>query len=110
MNINAVRIKRYIGEIKKNTNDLRQLIVQNDLTPDSLPLKAAKYILIELAEAMANTVQHILAKPFFDFRNSLIHRYWTIDDNLLINNIKNGVDDFDRFVQEIEDYLVTLST
>ena len=141
MNINAVRIKRYIGEIKKNTNDLRQLIVQNDLTPDSLPLKAAKYILIELAEAMANTVQHILAKekgiavsgyidtfvkgkqhgiisdrtfqrlkPFFDFRNSLIHRYWTIDDNLLITNIKNGVDHFDKFVQEIEDYLVTLST
>jgi len=134
--INRVRVKKYLNEIKRNTSDLRTLIDKNDLVPDSLALKAAKYILIELAEAMANTVQHILAKdkgiavsgyvdtfikgkkyniisdntfqrlkPFFDFRNSLIHRYWTIDDNLLITNIKNGVDDFDRFVQEIEAYL-----
>jgi len=134
--INRVRVKKYLNEIKKNTSDLRTLIDKNDLAPESLALKAAKYILIELAEAMANTVQHILAKdkgvavsgyvdtfikgkkyniisdntfqrlkPFFDFRNSLIHRYWTIDDNLLITNIKNGVDDFDRFVQEIEAYL-----
>ena len=73
---------------------------------ESIELKAAKYILIELAEAMSNTLQHILAKqkgiavsgyidtivkgrkegiiseglfeklkPFFDFRNSLVHRY-----------------------------------
>jgi len=134
--INRVRIKKYLYEIKRNTSDLHTLIDKNDLVPDSLALKAAKYILIELAEAMANTVQHILAKdkgvavsgyvdtfikgkkyniisdntfqrlkPFFDFRNSLIHRYWTIDDNLLITNIKNGVDHFDRFVQEIEAYL-----
>ena len=134
--INRVRVKKYLNEIKRNTSDLRTLIDKNDLAPESLALKAAKYILIELAEAMANTVQHILAKdkgiavsgyvdtfikgkkyniisdntfqrlkPFFDFRNSLIHRYWTIDDNLLITNIKNGVDDFDRFVQEIEAYL-----
>ena len=44
-------------------------------------------------------------KPFFDFRNSLIHRYWSIDDDRLIENIKNGRDDFDRFVEEIETYL-----
>ena len=43
-------------------------------------------------------------KPFFDFRNSLIHRYWSIDDARLIENIKNGRDDFDRFVEEIETY------
>jgi len=134
--INRVRVKKYLYEIKRNTSDLRTLIDKNDLAPESLALKAAKYILIELGEAMANTVQHILAKdkgvavsgyvdtfikgkkyniisdntfqrlkPFFDFRNSLIHRYWTIDDNLLITNIKNGVDHFDRFVQEIEAYL-----
>jgi uncharacterized protein YutE (UPF0331/DUF86 family) len=115
--------------------ELRQLIDQNELVPDSLPLKAAKYILIELAEAMSNTIQHILAKekgiavsgyidaiakanrqgvvsddlfqrlkPFFDFRNSLIHRYWTIDDVIMIENIKAGRNDFDRFVSEIEDY------
>ena len=29
-------------------------------------------------------------KPFFDFRNSLVHRYWIIDDMMLLNNCKNG--------------------
>ena len=42
------------------------------------------------------------AKPFFDFRNSLIHRYWQVDDALLIQNIVKGRNDFDRFVREIE--------
>lgn len=110
--------------------------LQNELKAESLPLKAAKYLLIELAEAMSNTIQHILAKekgvavsgyidsvvkvhqhglisadmfqrlkPLFDFRNSLIHRYWSIDEDRLIENIKNGRDDFDRFVEEIEAYL-----
>ena len=31
--------------------------------------------------------------------------YWSIDDDRLIENIKNGRDDFDRFVEEIEAYL-----
>jgi uncharacterized protein YutE (UPF0331/DUF86 family) len=106
------------------------------LAPDSVALKAAKYILIELAEAMSNTIQHLLAKdkgvavsgyvdavvkafenglvdkdlfdrlkPFFDFRNSLVHRYWRIDDRRLIDNIRDGKDDFDRFISQVESYL-----
>ena len=43
-------------------------------------------------------------KPFFDFRNSLIHRYWTIDDSRLIDNVMRGRGDFDRFIEEIETY------
>ena len=136
MKVDPIRIKSYLAEIRKNSLELSQLIDQNELRAESLPLKAAKYLLIELAEAMSNTIQHILAKekgvavsgyidsvvkahehglisadmfqrlkPFFDFRNSLIHRYWSIDDDRLIENIKNGRDDFDRFVEEIEAYL-----
>ncbi len=45
-------------------------------------------------------------KPFFDFRNSLIHRYWIIDDQRLISNIQSGRNDFDRFLEEIEAYLL----
>jgi uncharacterized protein YutE (UPF0331/DUF86 family) len=136
MKTDPIRIKSNFAEIRKNSSELNQLIAQNELRAESLPLKAAKYLLIELAEAMSNTIQHILAKekgvavsgyidsvvkahqhglisadmfqrlkPFFDFRNSLIHRYWSIDDNRLIENIKNGRDDFDRFVEEIEAYL-----
>jgi len=134
--IDPTRIKSYLAEIRRNSSELCELVDQNELTPNSLPLKAAKYILIELAEAMSNTIQHVLAKekgvavsgyidtivkgrehgilseelfqrlkPFFDFRNSLIHRYWTIDENLLIENIKKGKDDFDRFIEEVETYL-----
>jgi uncharacterized protein YutE (UPF0331/DUF86 family) len=44
-------------------------------------------------------------KPFFDFRNSLIHRYWVIDDNMLIENLLKGRADFDQFVDEIELYV-----
>ncbi len=136
MKADPIRIKRYLAEIRKNSIELNRLIDQNDLTPDSVPLKAGKYILIELAEAMSNTIQHILArdkgiavsgyidtvlkgyengilsaelfqrlKPFFDFRNSLIHRYWTVDDVRLIENILKGRGDFDRFIEEIETYL-----
>jgi uncharacterized protein YutE (UPF0331/DUF86 family) len=136
MKTDPIRIKSYFAEIRKNSSELNQLIDQNELKAESLPLKAAKYLLIELAEAMSNTIQHILAKekgvavsgyidsvmkahqhgllsadlfqrlkPFFDFRNSLIHRYWSIEDDRLIENIKNGRDDFDRFVEEIEAYL-----
>lgn len=136
MKTDPVRIKSYLTEIRRNALELGKLIDQNDLTHDSLPLKAAKYILIELAEAMSNTIQHILAKeegvavsgyidtvvkgheygilseelfqrlkPFFDFRNSLIHRYWSIEDDRLIENIKNGRKDFDYFVEEIEAYM-----
>ena len=45
-------------------------------------------------------------KPFFDFRNGLIHRYWIVDDQRLIANIKNGRNDFDQFLEELECYLV----
>jgi uncharacterized protein YutE (UPF0331/DUF86 family) len=136
MKTDPIRIKSFFAEIRKNSSELNQLIDHDELRAESLPLKAAKYLLIELAEAMSNTIQHILAKelgvavsgyidsvvkahqhglisadmfqrlkPFFDFRNSLIHRYWSVDDDRLIENIKNGRDDFDRFVEEIEAYL-----
>ena len=135
--IDRARLKRFINEIIKNSNELKQLVKENTLTPNSLALKAAKYLLIELAEAISNVIQHILAKekgiivsgyidtivkayennliskelynklrPFFDFRNSLIHRYWQIDDELLIRNIIKGKDDFDQFVEEINKVIV----
>ncbi|MBW2065988.1 MAG: DUF86 domain-containing protein [Deltaproteobacteria bacterium] len=131
--IDIIRLKRLLTEIRRSSNELKQLVEENTLYPGSVPLKAAKYLLIELAEAMSNTLQHILAKekgiavsgyidtivkaqehgiisqelfeklkPFFDFRNSLVHRYWEVDDSLLIRNILEGQRDFDRFVEEIE--------
>ncbi len=136
MKIDQMRIKRYLTEIRRNSVELESIIEENSLKPGSLALKACKYILIELAEAISNTLQHILAKdkgipvsgyidtiqkgfesgmiskemfdklkPFFDFRNSLVHRYWIIDDELLIRNILAGRKDFEQFVEETEKYL-----
>ena len=62
MKADQIRIKSHLNDIKKNSRELQQLIDKNELKPDSLAMKAAKYLLIELAEAMANTIQHILAK------------------------------------------------
>ncbi len=136
MKADPVRVRRYLTLIRKNSLELNNLIENNHLTPDSLELKAAKYLLIEIAEAMSNTIQHILAKdmglavsgyidailkaydsglidedlfrrlkPFFDFRNSLVHRYWTIDDTRLIENLAKGRHDFDRFIEAVESWM-----
>jgi uncharacterized protein YutE (UPF0331/DUF86 family) len=52
-----------------------------------------------------NAIRTVLAQnPSIVFRNSLVHRYWIIDDETLIENIKGGVDDFDRFADEMESY------
>jgi uncharacterized protein YutE (UPF0331/DUF86 family) len=136
MKIDIVRVKKYLADIVRSANDLKKIIEQNSLAPGSIELKAAKYILIELAEAMSNTLQHVLArqkgiavsgyidtivkgnkegiiseelfqklKPFFDFRNSLVHRYWIIDDEKLVTNIQTGQNDFDQFAEELENYI-----
>ena len=47
-------------------------------------------------------------KPFFDFRNSLVHRYWIIDDEKLITNIQSGKDDFIQFAKELESYIKSI--
>jgi uncharacterized protein YutE (UPF0331/DUF86 family) len=136
MRVDVRRVRQYLAEIIRNSQELKHIAAQTKLTPGSIELKAAKYLLIELAEAMSNCLQHLLAKqkgiavsgyidaiakghkegivsanlfmklkPFFDFRNSLVHRYWTIDDEKLIENIRNGLDDFEHFVDEFEAYL-----
>ena len=138
MRIDIKRLRQYLTEIMRNSQELKKIVEQGALTPDSIELKAAKYLLIELAEAMSNCLQHLLAKqrgiavsgyidtiakgykegilseglfqklkPFFDFRNSLVHRYWTVDDEKLIENIKSGLNDFDQFVDETEMYLTS---
>jgi len=139
MNVDIEKIARYLMEIKSRGYDLNRLLAGSTdaaLLNDPWKLKGMKYTLVEIAEAMANTLQHILAKnmgepvtgyvetilragekdilsseivrklkPFFDFRNSLIHRYWIISDEKLLSLTRENLADFDVFVQAIEDYL-----
>ena len=139
MRVDTRRVRQYETEITRNSQELRNIVEQGRLAAGSIELKAAKYLVIELAEAMSNCLQHLLAKqkgiavsgyidtiakghkegiisedlfkkmkPFFDFRNSLVHRYWTIDDERLIQNIRDGIDDFDCFTDEVEAYVASI--
>jgi hypothetical protein len=49
MKADPIRIKRYLTEIRRYSLELNQLIEQNQLSPDSVPLKAAKYIIHPLS-------------------------------------------------------------
>ena len=126
-------------DITEDTRKIEKILKETsekDLMSNEIIRLALKYLVIEIAEAMANTIQHILAKhfgiavkgyvdtikkgfekgivsedvfkslkPFFDFRNSLIHRYWIIDDMTFLQNLKLGYKDFFRFCEEIENFL-----
>jgi len=139
MKIDIERIQRYLLEIKARHYEIDQLMGRMsdaELLKDTWVLKGLKYVLVEIAEAMANLLQHILAKemgepvtgyvetiirageanilsdslskrlrPFFDFRNSLIHRYWFISDEKLLSLVRENKEDFTSFISEVEDYL-----
>jgi len=139
MKIDREKIQRYLLEIKARHYEIEDLL-RGNTDPEILGkpwvLKGLKYTLIEIAEAMANTLQHILARergeplagyvetilragetgllsenlskrlrPFFDFRNSLIHRYWYISDEKLLSMVREEKDDFLSFIDSIEEHL-----
>ncbi|MBI3393976.1 MAG: DUF86 domain-containing protein [Nitrospirae bacterium] len=139
MKVHGERVRAYLYDIKRNALDLESMIAKNAdeaILKDPVLLKAVKYTLIEIAEAMANALQHLLArgmgkpvsgyidtllkarennvigeelfsslKPFFEFRNALIHRYWTMDDALILRNCRAGVKEFHAFIDAIERFL-----
>lgn len=39
------------------------------------------------------------------FRNVLVHQYGRIDDELAFENIRDGLEDFQHFVDEVENFL-----
>lgn len=44
-------------------------------------------------------------KKLANLRNNLIHRYWIIDDEELLDITKKNIEDFDDFVHQIDDYI-----
>lgn len=63
--VDAGRIQRYLMTIRENTEDIRGLLRQHEddaLCKERYLLKALKYCLIEISEAMADTLQHFLAR------------------------------------------------
>src|SRR4030042_7106041 len=139
MKIDTEKIQQYLLEIKARHREIEELLLKNSdakILKESWVLKGLKYTLIEIAEAMANILQHILAKdmgepvvgyvetiiragetgilpeslskklkPFFDFRNSLVHRYWFISDEKLLSLVRENKTDFISFIEAIENYI-----
>jgi uncharacterized protein YutE (UPF0331/DUF86 family) len=134
MKIDKIRTKKFLMEIKKDIIEIENFLDGN--LKDKKTIKAIKYNLIEIVEAIANILQHILAKdkgiatggyletiekskqykvislstysglkPFFKFRNILIHRYWITEDKVLIKNTQKYHKIFYKFIKEIEEYL-----
>lgn len=135
MKVDIHRITKYLNDIKEDTLKIEGILKERpefELLRDEMARLALKYLVVEIAEAMANVLQHLLArrfgiavkgyidtvnksaekgiisrgtfnkiKPFFDFRNSLIHRYWLIEDRVFIKNLQDGYKDFFRFCEEI---------
>lgn len=67
MNIDVKRISQYIYEIKENTDDIKSIL--EDFSPEEILnnkriLKALKFNLVEIAESISLTIQHILAKNY----------------------------------------------
>lgn len=143
MEIDIKRLNQYLYEIKENTDELKTILKEyskEEILSDKISIKAIKYILIEIAEAVALVLQHILAKgygmpvkgyidtirkahekeiidsglyeslkPFFDFRNTLIHRYWEIKDEIIIQNLYNEYIKFYDFIDTIRSRFISSS-
>lgn len=139
MKIDTEKIQKYLSDIKKGYDEIDTLLsntADREILLQPWIVKGLKYTLIEIAESMANTLQHILAKdkgipvtgyketiiqagergiisdglsnrlkPFFDFRNSLIHRYWYISEEKLLSLVRENKKDFLNFIDAIEQYI-----
>lgn len=65
MKIDIEKIQQYLLEIKARHIEIEELLLKNsdaEILKEPWVLKGLKYTLIEIAEAMANILQHILAK------------------------------------------------
>ena len=139
MKIDRERLQNYLLDIQSRTKETEKLLEKysnNEILSDNWRVRGLKYLMVEIAEIMANTLTHILTrergesvsgyvetiiksgemgiiskalsdklKPFFDFRNSIIHRYWIISDDKLLELVRKNYKDFLNFIEEIEKYL-----
>ncbi len=61
------RIAKNLQDIHRETNEIEEILNKRtieEISKDSLALKALKYSIITINEAITNTLQHILAKHF----------------------------------------------
>lgn len=67
MSIDVSRVTKYLRDIREDTRKLEDILAKTRKTEavsDDIVRFALKYLVIEIAEAMANILQHILARHF----------------------------------------------
>lgn len=138
MKLDKRRIEKYLDEIAAETLDVEKILEKKneEILKNNHILKSLKYSTIVIAEAIASTLQHILAKkhntvvdgymdvfnksmicsilteellerlkPFIVFRNMLVHQYWRVKDEIFLNNMRMGINDFRDFIINIKNQL-----
>lgn len=61
------------------------------------------------SDALMKSVQHKVVdeellgrlRPFFVFRNMLVHQYWKVQDETFLKNLRAGLSDFHEFARQI---------
>ena len=103
MKLDEERLGKYIDEIAAETIDIEKVIGQKSkkkggLTQDPHILKSLKYSTIVIAEAIASTLQHILAKKY----NVVIDGYMAVfresrDNKVISTKLLTRLQPFLRF-------------
>ena len=65
------------------------------------------------SDALMKSAQHKVVdeellgrlRPFFVFRNMLVHQYWRVQDGTLLKNLRTGLNDFREFVRQLRQNL-----
>jgi uncharacterized protein YutE (UPF0331/DUF86 family) len=61
------------------------------------------------SDALKKSTQHKVVdeellgrlRPFFVFRNMLVHQYWRVQDETFLKNLRAGLNDFREFARQI---------
>ena len=103
MKLDDERLGKYLDEIAAETIDIEKILGQkgkkkDGLLIDSHILKSFKYSTIVIAEAIASTLQHILAKKY----NVVIDGYTAVfskskDNNVISSKLLTRLQPFVRF-------------
>lgn len=66
MQIDPTRVQKYLNQISTESQEIGSILAKTDaeILESPLLIRSLKYSLIVIAEAMANTLQHLLAKLF----------------------------------------------
>jgi uncharacterized protein YutE (UPF0331/DUF86 family) len=65
------------------------------------------------SDALMKSAQHkvvdealiVRLRPFFVFRNMLVHQYWRVQDETFLENLRAGLGDFHEFAKQLRQKL-----